>query len=68
MTNITVKLPFRLLDENFEAASRVFDMHVADQLAAAAELGDGVLLGELLDMVDWVDNKRHAAAASAQMN
>jgi hypothetical protein len=68
MLGLTQKLPYCLLDGDVDAACRAFDMEFADRLADAAELGDLELLMKLLDMVDWVDNSRRAAAASARLN
>lgn len=68
MTHVTVKLPYCPLDDNVEAACRVFDMGVADRLSVAAERGDAEHLAKLLDMVDWLDSRRQAAAGSAQRN
>ncbi len=68
MTNLTETPAHCVFGEAVEAACRRFDMCLADRLAAAAEAGEAQLLRELLDVVDWIDSSRYAAAVGSRLN
>lgn len=65
---MAVKLLQRLPGESLDSMTRGLETRLADRLVAAAEAGDRARVRELLDLVHWIEERRHLAALSARMN